>query len=223
MDEQIGRILAALRRSGHTDNTLVIYAADNGLALGSHGLLGKQSVFEHSMRVPMIFVGPGIPRAKSTHAFTYLLDLYPTLCDVIGIPRPSDLAGESLRPLWEGRKDRVRDSVFLPYIQIQRAVRDDRWKLIAYPKISHLQLFDLQTDPDETTNLADRPESAAHVPRLLQLMKQWQAKVGDTLELTYANKPPEKVDLTGRTRTPDQWQPDWVVKKYFDVAGEPLK
>jgi arylsulfatase A-like enzyme len=90
MDEQIGRILDALKESGQADNTLVIFAADNGLALGSHGLLGKQSVFEHSMRVPLIIAGPGIPRGKSTAAFTYLLDLFPTLCDVLAVAPPAD-------------------------------------------------------------------------------------------------------------------------------------
>ena len=216
MDEQIGRILAALQKSGQADNTIIIFAADNGLALGSHGLLGKQSVFEHSMRTPLIIAGPGIPRGKSTRAFTYLLDLFPTLCDKIGIQPPTDLEGESLRPLWEGRKARVRDSVFLPYIQIQRAVRDERWKLIAYPQIGHLQLFDLQNDPYETTNLIAHPEYAKHVQQLQKLMKQWQSRVGDTLELPTENRQPPKIDLTGQPRKPDQWQPDWIVKKYFE-------
>ncbi|MCL5278382.1 MAG: sulfatase-like hydrolase/transferase [Planctomycetes bacterium] len=216
LDGQIGRILEALKQTGQADNTIIIYAADQGLALGSHGLLGKQSVYEHSMRCPLIFVGPGIPVGKSSSAFSYLLDVFPTLCDVIGIQPPADLEGESLRPLWEGKKDHVRDSVFLPFLQIQRAVRDERWKLICYPKIGYLQLFDLQADPDEKTNLIDRPEYAPHVPRLLALMRQWQAKVGDTLELPTESKPPKFVDLTGRKRVPDQWQPDWIVKKYFD-------
>ncbi|MBP7053048.1 MAG: sulfatase-like hydrolase/transferase [Phycisphaerae bacterium] len=216
LDGQIGRILETLKQTGHADDTVIIYAADQGLALGSHGLLGKQSVYEHSMRCPLIFSGPGIPTGQSTRAFTYLLDIFPTLCDVTGIPAPRDLEGESLRHLWEGKKERVRDSVFLPFLDIQRAVRDERWKLICYPRISHMQLFDLQNDPDETTNLIDRPESAQHVQRLLALMRQWQAKVGDTLELPSESKPPELVDLTGRKRVPDQWQPDWIVKKYFD-------
>ncbi len=218
MDGQIGRILEALKQTGQADNTIIIYAADQGLALGSHGLLGKQSVYEHSMRCPLILVGPGIPQGRSTQAFSYLLDVFPTLCDVIGIARPADLEGESLRPLWEGRQDRVRDSVFLPFINIQRAVRDERWKLICYPKISHMQLFDLQTDPDEKINLIDHAEYAEHVQRLLKLMTQWQAKVGDTLELPSENKPPEPVDLTGRERVPDQWQPEWIVKKYFQMS-----
>ncbi len=219
LDGQIGRILEALKQTGRADNTIVIYAADQGLALGSHGLLGKQSVYEHSMRCPLIFVGPGIPQGKSTQAFSYLLDVFPTLCDVIGIQRPADLEGESLRPVWEGKKDRVRDSVFLPFMSFQRAVRDERWKLICYPKISHIQLFDLQTDPYEKTNLIDQAEYAQHVQRLRKLMGEWQAKVGDTLELPTENKPPEFVDLTGRKRVPDQWQPDWIVKKYFDMSA----
>jgi len=216
LDGQIGRILETLKQTGHADDTVIIYAADQGLALGSHGLLGKQSVYEHSMRCPLIFSGPGIPRGQSTRAFTYLLDIFPTLCDVTGIPAPPDLEGESLRPLWEGKRQRVRDSVFLPFLDIQRAVRDERWKLICYPKISHMQLFDLQNDPNETTDLIDRAECAQHVRRLLGLMRQWQARVGDTLELPSENKPPEPVDLTGRKRVLDQWQPDWIVKKYFD-------
>jgi arylsulfatase A-like enzyme len=215
LDEQIGRILTALQKSGQAENTIIIFAADNGLALGSHGLLGKQSVFEHSMRTPLILTGPGVPRGKSTRAFTYLLDIFPTLCDMLGIQPPTDLEGESLRPLWEGRKARVRDSVFLPYMQIQRAVRDERWKLIAYPKIGHLQLFDLRNDLHETTNLIDRPEYAMHLQHLQKLMKQWQTRVGDTLELPTENRQPPRINLTGQQRKPDQWQPDWIVKKYF--------
>jgi arylsulfatase A-like enzyme len=215
LDEQIGRILAALSRTGRADNTLIVYAADNGLAIGSHGLLGKQNVFEHSMRVPLILVGPGIPRGGSTRAFTYLYDLFPTLCDAIGVPVPADLEGVTLRALWESRTDRVRDSVFLPFMEIQRAVRDERWKLIGYPKIGHLQLFDLQTDPDETVNLVDRPEHAGQLERLQKLMAEWQARVGDTVQVPAENRKPDALDLTGRKRKPDEWQPDWIVKKYF--------
>ena len=215
LDGQIGRILDALKQTGMAGNTIIIYSADNGLALGSHGLLGKQNVFEHSMRVPLIFAGPGIPSGKSTQAFTYLLDVFPTVCDVTGIAPPDGLEGQSLRPLWEGTQAKLRDSVFLPYIQIQRAVRDERWKLIAYTKIGYLQLFDLQADPYEQTNLIDSPRYAGQTKRLLALMKEWQAKSDDTLEVPSTSKPYEPIDLTGRKRTPDQWQPEWIVKKYF--------
>lgn len=221
MDEQIGRILAALKQIGQADKTVIVFTADNGLALGSHGLLGKQSVFEHSMRTPLIVAGPGVPRGKSSTAFTYLLDLFPTLCDVLAIKPPQDLEGESLRPVWEGKREQVRETVFLPFIQIQRAVRDERWKLIAYPKIGYGQLFDLQSDPFEMTNLIDRPEHTTQVARLQSLMKTWQTKVGDTLELPTEFKAPERIDLTGRPRNPDQWQPDWIVQKYFSGPAVP--
>jgi arylsulfatase A-like enzyme len=145
-----------------------------------------------------------------------LLDLFPTICELASVPPPPDIDGKSLKPLWDGRKTSIRDSVFLPFLKIQRAVRDERWKLIVYPQISHFQLFDLQNDPFEQTNVVERAENSGHVQRLLALMKQWQAQVGDTLELPATNKPPEKVDLTGRPRKPDQWQPEWIVKKYFD-------
>ena len=78
-------------------------------------------------------------------------------------------------------------------------------------------MFDLKNDPLETTSLIDRPESAEHVQRLLKLMTQWQAKVGDPLELPAESKPPAAVNLTNKKRIPDQWQPEWIVKKYFET------
>jgi arylsulfatase A-like enzyme len=218
MDAQIGRILAVLKTRGLAENTIIVYAADNGLALGSHGLLGKQNVFEHSMLTPLILVGPGVPKGKSTAAFTYLFDLFPTLCELAGVPAPTGVFGESLRPLWDGSKSSLRDTVFLPYIQIQRAVRDERWKLIRYPKLGFSQLFDLQTDPYEMRSVYDDPAHAAHITRLTAAMKTWQQKVGDTLVLNTGSTPPPKIDLTGKARQTDQWQPEWIVKKYFAPA-----
>ena len=217
MDAQIGRVLATLKRRGFAENTIVVYAADNGLALGSHGLLGKQNVFEHSMRVPFIISGPGVPRGKSSEAFTYLLDIFPTLCDLTGIPAPAGITGESVRPLWDGTKPQLRETVFLPYIQVQRAIRDERWKLICYPKLGYSQLFDLQADPNETKSVYEDPANAPHIERLFAAMQAWQKKVGDTLELNRTSQPPPKIDLTGKKRATDQWQPEWIVKKYFEA------
>ena len=218
MDAQIGRILAVLKTRGLAENTIVVYAADNGLALGSHGLLGKQNVFEHSMLTPLILAGPGVPKGKSTAAFTYLFDLFPTLCELAGVPAPAGVFGESLRPLWDGSRSSLRDTVFLPYIQIQRAVRDERWKLIRYPKLGFSQLFDLQTDPDETRSVYDDPARAPDIARLTAAMQRWQTKVGDALVLNEGSTPPPKIDLTGKARQTDQWQPEWIVKKYFAPA-----
>jgi arylsulfatase A-like enzyme len=215
LDEQVGRILAALDKSGHAKDTLVVYAADHGLALGSHGLLGKQSVYEHSMKCPLIVAGPGVPAGKSTTAFSYLLDLFPTICDATGVKPPDGMAGHSLRPVWAGEKDRVRDSVFLPFLGLMRAVRDERWKLIVYPPINHRELFDLKADPDETHDLAADPAYAKEIDRLTGLMKAWQGKVGDKQPLSVAKPKPKELSFDGYVRKADQWQPEWVRKKYF--------
>ncbi len=219
MDEQIGRIVAALDETAHAGDTLIVFAADNGLALGSHGLLGKQSLFEHSTHVPLIVSGPGIPRNGTTDRFAYLHDLFPTLAGVAGVEAPAGLEGETLQPAWQGTSTSPRESIFTAFMKGQRAVRDDRWKLIAYPEIGHLQLFDLRADPFETTNLVEQPAHAGEVHRLRTLMRAWQQRVGDTLAVPDTNRQPEPLDLTGRDRTPDQWQPDWIVKKYFSPSA----
>ncbi len=220
LDGQIGRILEALEATGRARDTLVVFVADNGLALGSHGLLGKQSVFEHSTRVPMMLVGPGVPAGRSSESFTYLHDLFPTVLEVAGVAPPDGIQSTSLRPVWEGRAQRTRDSLFLAYMTTQRAVRDDRWKLIAYPTLGHLQLFDLRADPHEVTNLIGNGDHSAEVARLQGLMRSWQARLGDTAPIPAENRQPPGIDLTGRPRQPDQWQPDWIVRKYF--GAEPV-
>ncbi|MDZ7639244.1 MAG: sulfatase-like hydrolase/transferase [Bryobacterales bacterium] len=215
LDEQIGRILKTLESQGDLENTIIVYAADNGLAMGSHGLLGKQNVYEHSMRVPLIISGPGIPRNRRIDAFSYLYDIFPTLCDLTSTKVPPGVEGETLRPIWEGKRDRVRDTVFLPFIDIQRSIRDERWKLIAFPKIGHLQLYDLRNDPHENRNLIGEPGMEKHVARLRTRMLEWQKKVGDAAPIPEKDHAPEPVDLSGKARIPDQWQPDWIVDKYF--------
>lgn len=215
LDEQVGRILAALEESGHAKNTLIIYAADHGLALGSHGLLGKQSLYEHSMKCPLIIAGPGIPPGKSSDSFTYLFDLFPTVCEAAGVKPPEKLAGESLRPLWAGKKKELRDSVFLPFSGLMRSVRDERWKLIVYPPINHRELFDLKDDPHETKNLADDPEQAETVKRLTGMLQSWQKKVGDTQPLVAAKLKQKEIRFDDFIRKPDRWQPGWIVDKYF--------
>ena len=215
LDEHIGRVLEALQKSSHAKNTIIIYAADHGLAVGSHGLLGKQNIYEHSMGCPLIFAGPGIPKGESTQAFSYLLDIFPTVCSLTGMKMPTGVEGKSLQPVWQGNVGSVRDSVFLSFSKIQRSVRDDRWKLIRYPQVNHTQLFDLERDPHELQNLADDPKQGERRKRMLDLLKKWQQKVGDNLALTVENPAPLKIDMTGRERKPDRWQPEWIRRKYF--------
>ena len=89
MDEKIGDILAALARKGLADDTIVVYTADHGLSVGQHGLLGKQNLYDHSVRVPLIVRGPGVPSGKRVDALTHTYDVYPTLCDLAGLEVPT--------------------------------------------------------------------------------------------------------------------------------------
>ena len=216
LDGEIGRILEALKRHPKGKNTYVLYAADHGLAMGSHGLLGKQSLYEHSMRCPLVIAGPGIPAGKETRKFTYLLDVFPTVAGLAGIELPDRLAGRDLSPLWKGNPIGWRDSVMLAYTDTMRAVRDERWKLIVYPRTNHRQLFDLRKDPDEQRNLAGDPRHADTVGRLTRLLEESQRQAGDRQALGTNAPSPLAIDLsTDYVRKADEWQPRWIVEKYF--------
>lgn len=200
MDDEIGRILQALKASGQYDNTIIVFSSDNGLAIGSHGLFGKQNVYEHATHEPLIFAGPGIPKGKRSDAFCYLLDIFPTLGGLCGVPAPEGSEGRSLVPLIRGDATEGRDSIFTAYRKFQRAVRDDHWKLILYPQINKTQLFDLQSDPDETSDLAGEPTHAPEVQRLTDLLRQWQNQVGDVQPLTTDKPEPLTFDFSAVKR-----------------------
>lgn len=156
-DHEIGRVVKALEDAGKFENTIFIFAGDNGLALGQHGLMGKQSCYEHSMRVPLIFSGPGIPEGSKNDALVYLLDIFPTLCDLTGIGKPDNIDGISLKNAINNPEQEVRDCVYLTYSNVQRGVSDREFKLIEYVidgKHTKSQLFDLKNDPWELNNLA---------------------------------------------------------------------
>ena len=194
MDAQIGRILAALQETGHADDTIILFAGDNGLALGRHGLLGKQNLYEHSSRMPLIFTGPGIPHGQSD-ALVYLHDLFPTACDLTGLAIPDGVEGQSLLPIIKGEKQRVRDFVFTAYKEVQRAVREPRWKLIKYHVggVKTRQLFDLENDPDELQNLAEDPAVAEHLKRLEALLEKARSEADDPIDFeNVGGKPTER-------------------------------
>lgn len=216
LDTQVAKILNALRESGKLENTIIVYAADNGLAVGSHGLLGKQSLYEHSMKVPLIIKGPGIPSNQELDAFAYIHDLYPTLADLAGLPARDDVDGKSLVPVIYGEKESVRDALFTAYRHTVRAVRTNKWKLIRYPERDHTQLFDLEHDPLELNNLAENPNFSSEKDQLLSLLQDHQKSVGDTLSLTAAVIKPMGYDPDTLKRKPDQWQPEYTLKRYFD-------
>ncbi len=194
LDAQVGRVFDALEASLHARNTIIVFAADSGVARGSHGLIGKQNLYEHSIRVPLIIAGPGISAGKRTDALCYLFDVLPTLGKLCGVKGPGTSEGIDLSATLTDPMKPARQQLMFAYRQVQRAVRDDRWKLIRYPKINKTQLFDLQTDPDEVANLVDQPAHAAKVAELMALLAKEQKQFGDTEPLTVAKS--EKAEWT---------------------------
>jgi arylsulfatase A-like enzyme len=194
VDHQIGRIFQTLDDLGQWDNTIVIFSSDHGLAIGSHGLMGKQNVYEDGMKSPLLFRGPGF-RHGTSDAYAYLFDIYPTICDLVGAPVPPEVEGKSLAPILLGKQDLVRDTVFLAYRHVQRAVRWGEWKLIRYPQVDVTQLFNLRDDPHEMHSLADDPQYADKVTEMTALLKAEQTQWDDTQPLTVENPQPAAVDV----------------------------
>ena len=190
LDHEVGRVLDTLKERGFTDNTVVIYSSDQGLAVGGrHGLMGKQNLYEH-VKPPLIFSGPGVRRGQSD-ALVYLFDLFPTLCDLAGAPTPTVVEGESLLPIIQGRQRSVRDTLFGAYRDCQRMIRDERWKLIKYNAngVKNVQLFDLKNDPDELKNLANSPKQADQRTRLEALLGEACKQFGDPVDFERTGKP----------------------------------
>ncbi len=187
VDAQIGRILDVLERAGLREHTLVVLAGDNGLAVGSHGLLGKQNLYEHSVRVPLIIAGPGIPAGQVLDPLVYIFDIFPTVADYLGLAAPGTVEGQSLLPaLSGGTSGADRDAAFYAFRYEQRAVRtSDDWKLIRYNVEGQLrdQLFNLADDPHETRNLAGDPAHADKVTELKQLLLEQSGRYTDPLDL----------------------------------------
>jgi len=184
LDRGVGRILDALDASGQADRTLVIFTGDNGLALGRHGLMGKQNLYDHSVRVPLLIAGPGVAKGARCSALAYLNDLFATTCAQAGLATPAGVDGASLAPLLRDAGAKVRDSVFLAYRDFMRGVRTERHKLVLLNVKGTLttQLFDLREDPWELRNLA--AEQPARVKELTALLVDWQRRAGDTLDLS---------------------------------------
>lgn len=185
VDTQIGRVLQALKESGQLDNTILVFASDNGLAVGQHGLLGKQNLYDHSVRIPLIISAPGMEKGTERNVYCYLSDVYPTLCDLIGI-RPADsVTGKSLLPVMEKKENKHRDHLFLAYNSIQRGIVKEGWKYLIYningEKIE--QLFNLENDPWEMVNLADMPAYAFLKNAYKRLLMEEMKKNNDFCDL----------------------------------------
>lgn len=197
MDDQLARILETLKATGKADNTIIVFSSDHGLAIGSHGLFGKQNLYDHSMRAPLLISGPGLQSAKQSDALCYLLDIFPTLGELAGVSAPEGSEGRSLAAILKGAPlSNSRDCVLTAYTQVQRAIREERWKLITYPQINKTQLFDLKNDPAELHDLSQDPAHAQESARLLARLKAEQIAAGDTQPLTSEHPGEETVDFS---------------------------
>lgn len=189
LDHEIGRLLDALHESGQEDNTIVVFCADNGLAVGQHGWLGKEDIYEHGVRIPLIMAGPEIEKNSRNSAYVYLYDVYPTLCDMLGIEIPSSVEGKSFKKLLDGKNgEKFRDELYLIFDNFVRGIKDDRYKLIEYRNgdgegDKWTFLYDLQNDRWETKNLAkseDQKERILSMRRRMLLHRdEWNEQKHD--------------------------------------------
>jgi arylsulfatase A-like enzyme len=183
MDREIGRIVKALDLAGKLENTLVIFTSDHGLGVGSHGLVGKQNMYEHTINVPLLMAGPGITPGSRIEAQCHLRDLFPTVCAVAGIAAPQ-VDGVNLLPVLKGERSEVYPHVVGYFQDSQRMIREQNFKLIWYPKIDRWQLFDVAADPHELRDLSTEPAFAVRVADLREKLNKSLKSYGDPLVAT---------------------------------------
>lgn len=175
------RILDALEKAGRLQNTIIVFASDNGLAVGRHGLMGKQNVYDHSVHVPLILSGPGIPAGEERGQLCYLYDIFPTLCERAGLDTPGTVQFKSLNQVLDDGGAKHRDHLYFAFMSWQRAVRDPQYKLIEYCVNGerHTQLFDLRHDPLEMNNLAGDANFQDTLGRLRKLLQAERVRLND--------------------------------------------
>ncbi|MCK5811304.1 MAG: sulfatase-like hydrolase/transferase [Clostridiales bacterium] len=185
LDDTIGKIVEAVKKRGDYNNTIFILAGDNGLALGQHGLMGKQNLYEHSIRVPLLFSGSNIPKGKISKANVYLNDVFPTICELVSIATPQSVEGKSLNNAIY-YDDLIRDDMYYAYKHTIRSIKVGNLKLIEYryDKLKKVQLFNLDDDPLEMNNIAKEHK---------EIVKKLQKKL-----IAYGNESDEKKTIHGQ-------------------------
>ena len=185
LDAQIGLILQALEEKELMDSTYIFFTGDNGLSVGQHGLLGKQNMFDHSIHVPLLAAGPDLPSGTEVSSDIYLQDIMATSLSLAGIEKPDFVDFNSFLNLANGVASELplSNGVYGAYMDTQRMIRKDGFKLILYPRNRELLLFDLNADPLEMNDLSDNPQYAAKVRNLFEGLLSLQAQMEDPLDL----------------------------------------
>lgn len=181
MDAQVGRILDALEASGKADNTYIFFTADHGLAVGRHGLMGKQNMFDHSVRVPLFVTGPKIKKNSKITAPVYLQDIMPSTLELAGVEKPDHIKFKSLMPLITGKRDFNYKLIYGGYRHLQRMICDGDFKLIYYPEIDKTILYNMKDDHLEQNDLSTDPKYSSKIEELKVKLKQLQKEYSDPL------------------------------------------
>lgn len=189
-DAQVGRLMAELKNQGLDKNTIVILWGDHGWKLGDYGMWAKHTNFEIDTKAPLIISVPGMKsKGKKTEALVELVDIYPSLCDVAGLPMPRHLQGTSFRPLLEDAGLPWKQAAFSQYPRgnvMGYSLRSDRYRFTRWQKknapdeVVALELYDLQNDPKGLINIAGNPENESvirHLTAAMQASKVGLAKV----------------------------------------------
>lgn len=216
IDTQIGKVIAKLKEIGELENTYIIFTSDHGIAVGRHGLQGKQNLYEHSWRVPLIVQGPGIKAGSRTLGNTYLLDLLITMCDLTKTKPPKTIEGISFVPVLRGKTKKSREVLYGAFtgdVKIgapnggMRCIRKGDWKLIKYDvmggTIRKTQLFNLKENPHELLK-------EHHAPAVIALTKNKptanQRNLADDPKHAAKRKELEKLLLAEQKRLDDPYR-----------------
>ena len=184
MDAQIGRILDVLKETGQADNTYIFFTADHGLAVGHHGLMGKQNLYDHSVRVPFMVVGPDVPKNATNDEAIYLQDVMATSLELAGIEKPEHVDFNSILPLLNGEAKSPYDAIYGAYLDKQRSITQNGFKLLLYPNVPKARLYDVRNDPQESQDLIGNPKHQATAKKLFSRFLKLQSELNDKLDLS---------------------------------------
>ena len=192
MDENIGRLLNYLEKTGELDNTIIVYTSDQGFFLGEHGWFDKRFMYEECQRMPMIIRYPkAIKAGSASNAIAMNIDFAPTFLDFAGVEIPEDIQGVSLKPVLTNEGNEPSDwrkAAYYHYYEypaehsVKRhyGIRTTDFKLIHfYNDVDEWEMYDMQNDPHELNNLYGKPEYAAKQAELMLLLKDVQEQYAD--------------------------------------------
>ncbi|MBC7966000.1 MAG: sulfatase [Fuerstia sp.] len=213
VDDSVGRLTEFLEKTGQLDRTIIVFMGDNGLLEGEHGMVDKRTMHEPSIHIPLIAAGPGLPSGKRLDAQVLTIDLAPSILDLCGAPPLENIQGRSFKAVCHDQDPAWRDAWFyeynyekqFPYTPNIRGIRTDGWKFMHYPHGDgspdrHLaEMYDLKTDPQEVTNLAEHKDHAAR-------RKELEARLATLLALEGLTPETDKmpIDEGIKSELPDQ-------------------